>query len=251
MENLDYLFNLPDDQFVSSLKLKALTNILKHESRFALREPYRSFVDLIIAKIHREFNSIVPAGTVLYRGRLNALDFHNSEKEVAPFPAGEMGPPPHHLATPGRVNPEGIHYLYCAGELDTAGSELRPWKGARITIAEIKIVKDVPIVDLTMDSQDADWQFFYDDFARTFSLQWPPDLKLNYLPTQFFSEHLKAVGLRGISYKSEFNTGGKNFALFYADNYEIINTYNVETIDVSFCFYRKKNYQAYDLLEKI
>ena len=85
---------------------------------------------------------------------LNAIDLTGYTKEVPPFSAKEMEPPPDDLATPGRINPEGIPYLYCSDDLDTAGSELRPWKGALITIAELKINKDIEIVDLTVDSQD-------------------------------------------------------------------------------------------------
>ncbi len=74
-----------------------------------------------------------------------------------------------------------------------------------------------------------------------FSMQWPPELKLNYLGTQYFSEHFKAVGFRGIKYKSEFNVGGNNYSLFYKDDYDIIKTYSVETSEISYFFHENKN----------
>ena len=158
-----------------------------------------------------------------------------------PFPPAEMGTPPQLLAISGRINPEGIPYLYCAGELDTAGAELRPWKGAYLTIAEVEIKKDIPIADLTLECIDENWKLFLYDFADMFSMQWPPELKLNYLVTQYFSEHFKAAGFRGIKYKSEFNVSGNNYALFYIDDYSIDKTYSVETSDISYFFYENKN----------
>ncbi|OGW20156.1 MAG: hypothetical protein A2X55_02475 [Nitrospirae bacterium GWB2_47_37] len=214
-------------------------NILKHESRFILQEPYKTFIDSIIKQVREQFTSMIPAGTILFRARINEINFKDRMKEQIPFPAENMGPPPHHLAKAGRINPEGIPYLYCAGDLDTAGAELRPWKGAHLTIGEVEINNDLPIADLTLDCNDETWDLFFEEFAESFSIQWPPELKLNYLITQYFSEHFKAVGLRGIKYKSEFNIGGENYSLFYEEDYEIVKTYSVETSEISCIFYRK------------
>lgn len=225
----------------AEFRFKELVRILKYESRFVLPEPYKSFVDLIVRNVHEHFTSTIPAGSILFRGRINDISPQDHNKEASPFPAEQMGPPPSQLAGPGRINPEGIPYLYCAGDLDTAGAELRPWKGAWITIAEVKIVKDIKIANLTLDCEDQNWSFFYDEFSKSFSIQWPPDLKINYLPTQFFSEHFKASGLRGIKYKSEFNEGGDNYSLFFGEDYEIVNTFNVEVMHVgAFMFDRRQ-----------
>lgn len=221
--------------------LKKLIDIIKHESRFIIQEPYKSFVDSIVKMIHEQFNSIIPADSKLYRARINKTKFEMREDEKIPFPPDEMGPPPLHFAISGRINPDGIPYLYCAGDSDTAGAELRPWKGAYLTIGEIEIKQDIPIADLTLECKDSSWQLFFYDFADMFSIQWPPELKLNYLVTQYFSEHFKSVGFRGIKYKSEFNAGGNNYSLFYKDDYEIIKTYSVETVDISYIFYENKN----------
>lgn len=216
-------------------------NILKHESRFILPEPYKSFVDSVVQKTWEELTSIIPANTILFRGRINPIDFQDRKKEEIPFIPEEMGPPPSRLAKPGRINPEGIAYLYCAGDKDTAGSELRPWKGAHLTIAEVKINNNIAIADLTIECKDEIWDLFFEELSRSFSTQWPPELKLNYLIPQYFSEHFKAAGLRGIKYKSEFNMGGDNYALFYSEDYNIIKTYSLETISVDFIFHRRKS----------
>lgn len=218
-----------------------MIDIIKHESRFVTQEPHKTFVDSVVRMVREQLSSIIPAGTTLYRARINKIDFGKKEHEKIPFPPSEMGPPPQLLATSGRINPEGIPYLYCAGELDTAGAELRPWKGAYLTIAEVELQKDIPVADLTLECNDENWKMFLYDFADMFSMQWPPELKLNYLVTQYFSEYFKSAGFRAIKYGSDFNVGGNNYALFYKDDYAIVKTYSVETSDISYFFYKNKN----------
>ena len=225
-----------------SWQLQKMIDIIKYESRFVMQEPYKSFVDLVVRLVCEQFSSIIPADSKLYRARINKINFEKREHEKTPFPPSEMGPPPQHLAISGRINPEGIPYLYCAGELDTAGAELRPWKGAYLTIGEVEIKQDITIADLTLECNDDNWKLFFYDFADMFSMQWPPELKLNYLVTQYFSEHFKSAGFRGIKYKSEFNVGGNNYSLFCKDDYVIIKTYIVETSDISYFFYENKTY---------
>lgn len=68
-------------------------------------------------------------------------------------------------------------------------------------------------------------------------------MKVNYLPTQFFAEHFKAIGLRGIKYKSEFNEGGDNYALLCSEDYKIIDTVNVEVIHIGAFRYDRRKHQ--------
>lgn len=224
--------------------LNQLANIIKHESRFVIPERYMTFVRTILQLIHDNFSSTLPSKSILYRARLNTIDLGNRENETIPFPPEQMGTPPPTLSTSGRINPEGIPYLYCAGELDTAGAELRPWKGSFLTIAEIQIEHNLHIVDLTIDCGDKDnaLALFFYEFTDMFSKQWPPESKLNYLVTQFFSEHFKSDGFRGVKYKSDFNNGGNNYALFNNEDYIIKSTYVVETCELDYFFYNKREH---------
>lgn len=234
MDKSSSYFNL---QFIdNSFRLRELADIIKHESRFVIQEPYKSFVDSIIQLIREQFTSVLPNNSILYRARINEINFSNRDKEKIPFPPEEMGPPPHYVASSGRINPEGIPYLYCAEELDTAGSELKPWKGAYLTIGEVELNRNIEIVDLTLECKEDKWQLFFYDFADLFSIQWPPELKLNYLVTQYFSEHFKSMGFRGIKYKSEL--GGNNYSLFFKEDYNIFKTYVVEASEISYFFYK-------------
>lgn len=236
MDNAEHINKL-HQKFGNLLIFDSLTNFLKHKSRFIIQEPYKSFVDSVIKKVSEELTLVIPANTVLFRARINESNFVDREKEKTPFSIEEMGPPPTQLAKPGRINPEGIPYLYCAEDIDTAGAELRPWKGAHLTIAEVKINYDIAIADLTAECKDELWDLFFEELSRLFSTQWPPEFKLNYVITQFFSEHFKTIGLKGVKYRSEFNVGSNNnYALFYGEDYSIVKTYSVETMSVDFVF---------------
>ncbi len=50
-----------------------------------------------------------------------------------------MGKPPLGRSTQGRANPIGISYLYVTSDIKTAISEIRPHKGALVTVAKIKL----------------------------------------------------------------------------------------------------------------
>ena len=130
MDNLNTSDGLTDNWWL----LKKFIDIIKYESRFIMQEQYKSFVDSVVKMVQEQFNSIIPAESKLYRAIINKINFSKREDERIPFPPHEMGTPPHPLAISGRINPEGIPYLYCADKLDTAGAELRPWKGAYLTI---------------------------------------------------------------------------------------------------------------------
>jgi hypothetical protein len=216
-----------------------IIEVIKHENRFKLPEPFKSFIDDVVDIVNNKFCSTIPSGKKLYRARLNKVNFNEKKQNVTPYLPSEMGTPPEILATSGRINPEGIPYLYCAGDIDTAGSELRPWKGAILTIAELEIQRDIKIVDLTLENEDKTWSAFFYDFTDFFSIQWPQELKMNYLVTQFFSEHFKSSGVRAIKYKSSFNEGGDNYALFNKEDYEIVETYCIEAYGIYYHFSKK------------
>lgn len=222
------------------MRLNELANIIKHESRYVIQEPYKSFVASIMKILQEQFTSVISTHTTLYRARINEVNFGNRNDKKKSFSPEQMGPPPSYIAKSGRINPEGIPYLYCAGEIDTAGAELRPCKGAYLTIGEVEIKRDISIADLTLECEDENWSLFFYDFADMFSIQWPSELKLNYLVTQYFAEHLKSIGFRGVKYKSDFNNDGNNYSLFYKEDYNITKTYSVETAEVSYFFYKNK-----------
>jgi hypothetical protein len=155
-----------------------------------------------------------------------------------------MGPPPNHLARAGRLNSEGIPYLYLATNVATAVAEVRPWITSELTIGFFKVLTDLKIVDTSKDKPksplslynfvDTDQQAFdikkrpIDSYTSTEKEEYvwgdinsafskpvsPSDSPLKYLPTQYLSERLKTEGYDGIAYKSSLSQEGYNIALF-------------------------------------
>ena len=73
-------FNMIDSAFIRERRFKELVKILKYESRFVLPEPYKSFVNSITIFINERYASIVPAGSIFYRGRINDIDLQDPKK---------------------------------------------------------------------------------------------------------------------------------------------------------------------------
>ena len=190
---------------------------IKSENRFTISEEPARFVDLVIdyAKKHKIVS--LPRNTLLYRARVNDRDTN------APFPLDEMGTPPGRLAGHGRLNPRGIPYLYLASNLITAVSEVRPWVGCDLTVAEFSLVDDCELVNFSKEylvnmpngDQYEGAEFTWRKLITwTFSAPFDPRDDTAYVPTQYLAERIKGVGFAGIMYDSALSSGGYNVALF-------------------------------------
>jgi RES domain len=69
-------------------------------------------------------------------------------EEVA-FPPPRMRPR-EKRATEGRANPKGIPCLYVSTTAHAAMSEVRPWVGALVSLAQFKVVRPLTIVDCSV-----------------------------------------------------------------------------------------------------
>ena len=142
-------------------------------------------------------------------------------------------------AREGRANPQGIPYLYLSTRKETALTEVRPWLGSLISIAQFKTVRDLTIVDFSTDERPrrgrnwslprkewdkAVWYEIDPAFRQPITLE--GDIPSDYAPTQVIAEFFKANGFDGIAYQSAFQDAsgkGHNIALFDPDAAELIN----------------------------
>jgi hypothetical protein len=126
---------------------------VKHDRRFIYEQRVESFLDTVF-ETSAPRTQTLKAGQILWRGQLgnNSRVQHEGtpeEMEVEiPFFEDRMKPTPI-VVRDGRANPRGIAYLYLATTLTTAGSELRPWLGASISISQFQINRELKIVDCT------------------------------------------------------------------------------------------------------
>lgn len=232
-------------EFLNPEDWQRFTKYLSETNRFILSDYWEKFVDTIIGTAHKRVKTL-EKGKILVRARIGAswVEFDDGDEQPYPISPHEMGAPPKNLASAGRLNSEGIPYLYLATQVETAVAEVRPWIGAEVTIGFFKILSNLSIVDtsddkpkntlslyefVNIDKEDFDirrrsnhgytsvekeeyiWGDINSAFSRPIS---PNDSLLKYLPTQFVSEKLKTEGYDGVAYSSSLNEKGYNIALF-------------------------------------
>ncbi|MBG6162786.1 RES domain-containing protein [Labrenzia sp. EL_195] len=133
----------------------------------------------------------------------------------------------------GRVNPRGIPCLYMATDDVTAVSEVRPAIGAYVTVAGMKCLRELKLINCSVLAEE---QFIYleepereemekavwSDIDRAFSA--PADRSddaAEYAPTQILAELFRSLGYDGVAYKSAFGEDGYNVAIFNIDDFEV------------------------------
>jgi len=192
---------------------------LKYENRFTLTEEPMRFVESLIDYAKKYKTVSLPHNTSLFRARINDS---NSD---APFTLDKMSAPPAHLAGHGRLNPRGIPYLYLASDKLTAVSEVRPWVGCDLTVAEFCLTDDCQFVNFSKEhfvnvlngEQFEGPEFTWRELITwMFSAPFDPRDDAAYIPTQYLAERIKSAGFAGIIYDSALNAGGYNVTLFGA-----------------------------------
>jgi hypothetical protein len=177
----------------------------------------------------------------LYRARIS------DDKQL--IPKEKMGKPPVELVkSGGRANPVGISYLYTASDYKTAVSEVRPHKGEILTIAKIKIIDRLKLVDLrnprkstspfSKESEQTEQIFKYISLLQHFAEELskpvlPREAHLEYLPSQYLSELIKDMGFDGFIFKSSLGSGD-NIVLFTDEKIEIVATELYEVRELIF-----------------
>ena len=196
---------------------------LRSKDRFTLPKEFNAKVELF-CKHYIDNLTIVKLGTEYWRARIWGL---NQLKNYSPQ---ELGAPPSNLASSGRINPQGISFLYGALEENTAISEVRPWVGANISLGKFKVLRDLKLVDLTNEPRKSFNSGEYSDdemlkglktsinsiFINKLFFSAPAHEKddLAYITSQFISERFKIMGADGILYPSVLNENGLNICLF-------------------------------------
>lgn len=164
----------------------------------------------------------------------------------------------------GRANAKGVAYLYVASDAQTAMSEVRPWIGSYVSLAQFNTTKKLKIVDLTLnktkpreklfvsknleqgmivqplspiEKRDLLWSNINDAFSKPVG----HESKNEYLPTQIIAEFFKSLSFDGIKYGSSVNKKGHNYVLFDVTSAKIIYTELHEVCDLNYQFDRVEN----------
>lgn len=120
-------------------------------------------------------------------------------------------------ASEGRANSKGIPCLYLSTLRDTALSEIRPWLGMSISVAQFKAVRELKLVDCISKTRpelrylfsepppeerdEVMWYRIDSAFSEPIN---PTDTSADYAPTQIIAEMFKSEGFDGLAYRSAF-----------------------------------------------
>jgi hypothetical protein len=229
---------------------------VKRESRYVMDGRQQRFLEEVMRTSRRRTKQL-HRGDILWRSQIAkeekpALEHTDNElihaTAIYPAPPSRMKPL-RERATEGRVNPKGIPCLYLNTDKHTAMAEVRPWKGADVSLASFSMRRTLTLVDCSTESvlppdigakqnmtreekEAAVWERMNESFAYPVT---PCDNVAEYAPTQILAEHFRSSGYDGIMYHSSLGSG-KNVALFDLDSAGQVDCklYNVEDITFKF-----------------
>lgn len=238
---------------------------VKTDLRYVRRKEATGFLDRVLASCG-DRKLTIPKGNIYWRARLgfdseeitdDDDDIRVIRDEDRPYSKDKMKPISN-WQSEGRANPRGIPYLYLATTRNTSLAEVRPWIGATISVAQLKIRRDLKVIDCSkhhsMDSfisllgdhtrpmEDGIWMAIDRAFATPVSRD---EESKEYVPTQITAELFKSEGFDGIVYKSLLSDDGFNLAIFNLDDAQVFHCalYKAAAIHFDFqavgmeCFY--------------
>ncbi len=170
---------------------------------------------------------IIDEGVVMYRSRIGyetramPLWSWGDEWEYCPYNDGRISAPPPSAAVSGRLNREGVSYLYLSQNEATAIAEVRPHPGQYVSLGSFVSTKQLRIADFTSVSirnycesdKDLEKFVFIKNIDDQFSLPIPPEDREKYLFTQLIADIIRRLDFDGIVYKSSVGPMA-NVALF-------------------------------------
>jgi hypothetical protein len=202
---------------------ESLHRDLRFRNRFTPSSAAIHLVDELIKYASRLHVTGLTAGQNFYRARVHPFNW--GEIRLDPLSPEEMTAPPPEKVTPGRLNPEGIPYLYVATDESTAIAEVRPWQKAAVSVARLRLLRDLKVANLCRSVAEEvtgteleDWEqgakFTWDMVCGFFAIPHHPEDSLRYLTTQYLAEAFKAAKFDGVQYDSSVSGSGQNIALF-------------------------------------
>jgi hypothetical protein len=153
--------------------------------------------------------------------------------------------------SPGRANSASAAVFYCSNIEKTALAEVRPWKGAHVTVARFRVRRKQPLLNLDKCEPPGIFaglahgrltheqmiQTAWSDINRAFSRPVSPgEAKDEYLPTQIISEFFRNAGYSGIIHKSAVCSEGHNLILYDINLPEFMDSavYRVDDITYNY-----------------
>lgn len=243
-------------EFASWRSYQDFARGVRRERRYVWEQEVTAFLDTVLATI-RERDRTISEESILYRAQHGIVYREDDDGVDILAYGGERMKPFSDRAKEGRANSAGISILYLASSEQTAISEVRPWIGSELSVAQFRISRDVKVINLSLGhgqtsfqhlffsellgekpvsrekKEEAVWIDIDNAFSRPVTRS---DETADYVPTQILAELFCDNGYDGLVYRSQFGESGYNIGLFNVGDAEIINAapYQVTDIDVKF-----------------
>lgn len=227
-------------EFESWDSYQAFRRSVQSNRRFVWEERVVEFLATVLGTAEKR-SGHVRKGRRLYRAQAGVRYIEEEGQfEIAALGSKRMKPKPS-VSRQGRANPSRIPVLYLASSKMTAVSEIRPWIGAEVTVADFKVIRDLRSIVLPEGTNDQSFLHLsirdigneneisadkkeacvWADIGHAFSQPVSDDLRgPDYVPTQILSELFKGHGYDAIIYRSQFGKEGFNVALFNLEDAE-------------------------------
>ena len=220
-------------------------NIVSNQNRFLNYMPLLGY--LMDNKSFLEYK--VYKGDVFYRGRIfniddvvsNDIEYYNwvnsDDGVFQGYNENESGAPPARIAKEGRLNVNGIPFLYTSGDIKTVISELRPTREEIISIAKFVANRKVIFADLTHSNseriENKDVSNLVWLIANEFAT--PHYAGHNYAFTQYLAGQFINMGFDGVIFDSSLCLQGENYVFFDPNVCKAISShlYKVNDIKIS------------------
>ena len=248
-------------EFASWLSYREFETRVRNSRRYVWGDDIHNFLDTVLQTGHKRETKI-PSGTILWRAQIGVEydpmydpDGNKIQEQPIGFSAERMKPISH-WGKEGRANSAGIPVLYVASTEQIAISEVRPWIGSEISVARLRLLRELTAIDLSLGHGKSTlsaltWPQFLGDEAPNAETKeravWtdidnafsrPITLTENtggYVSTQILSELFLNAGYDAVIYGSQFGDGF-NIAVFDMEEAEVINCtpYSVSGIEVKY-----------------
>lgn len=234
--------------FKSSRALAAFERSVRSEWRYRLDGEQVDFLAELLRSAESRIDT-VDAGCLVYRAQIGC-DWPETEEDELVYP-GPSGYSPSRMkpqkwrAADGRVNPRGIPYLYTATTELTAAAETRAWIGSYVSIAQMRINRELKVVNCTTETRptrplfsepdESTWDdCVWSDIDRAFAAPVERDEHLaEYAATQIVAETFRKAGYDGIAYRSALSDGF-NLAFFDLGVADVLSCSVFEVKSLSF-----------------
>lgn len=244
-------------EFASWMSYNRFAQRVRHKRRYVWDDHVKAFIATVLATL-RGRDRVLPDGMQLLRAQ-RGIDYCTLSKDEPEQPTGykadRMKPRPNQ-AMEGRTNAAGVSVLYLGTMLQTVISEVRPWVGSEISVAQFRLNRELRALDLSCghgqsaamtvldhlvnetplsmeDKEKAVWIDIDNAFSTPVTRS---DDTADYVPTQILAEVFASEGYDAIVYKSQFGEKGYNIVLFNPNDADVVSCapFSVTGFEISF-----------------